>query len=272
MKAKRSASCVNPLGFRQLPTAVSLTYFLAKMPLVQVESISVMRRMILFWSGLLFLLISANIAKAEPPVASDQTKVTDEDTAVTITLSATDQDGDSLFYALGAQPANGALSGTAPELTYTPNANFHGSDNFTFLAIGGSDVSNIGTVSITVNPVNDVPVANAQGKVTDEDTAVTITLTGSDAEGETLSYAVVAQPANGTLSGTAPGLTYTPNANFNGADSFTFKANDGNSDSSIATVTITVNPVNDPPVAQAGQSQVIYGVGTVTLNGSGLQR
>ncbi len=84
------------------------------------------------------------------------------------------------------------------------------------------------------------PVANSQSVTTGENTAVVVTLTATDADGDALSYAVVSNPANGALSGTAPDLLYTPNLNFSGADSFTFKANDGQADSNIATVSITV--------------------------------
>ena len=101
------------------------------------------------------------------------------------------------------------------------------------------------------SPVNDPPVAEDQAVVTDEDTPVEITLVANDVDGDTLTYEVLSQPANGVLSGTAPNLTYTPNADYFGPDSFTFKVNDGTVDSNTATVTITVNPVNDPPVAEA---------------------
>ena len=91
-------------------------------------------------------------------------------------------------------------------------------------------------------------MAIAQSVTTAEDTALPITLAGTDVESGALTYAIVAQPANGTLSGTAPNLTYTPTANYNGADSFTFKVNDGTVDSATATVSITVTSVNDAPV------------------------
>src|SRR5207237_7399276 len=84
---------------------------------------------------------------------------------------------------------------------------------------------------------------------TDEDTPKAITLSATDVEGSPLTYAIVAGPAHGTLSGTAPAVTYTPAANYNGPDSFTFKANDGSLDSNVGTVTIAVAAVNDPPVA-----------------------
>jgi VCBS repeat-containing protein len=101
-----------------------------------------------------------------------------------------------------------------------------------------------------VKAVNDAPVADAKSVSTDEDTAVTVTPTGSDVDGDKLAFTVVAAPAHGAVTVNADGtFTYTPAANFNGADSFTYKANDGAADSSPATVSIAVRPVNDAPVA-----------------------
>ena len=189
----------------------------------------------------------------DPPVANAQTVTTAEDTPESITLTANDADGDSLTYAVVINPTHGTLSGTAPNLTYTPNLKYNGPDSFTFKANDGLVDSNVATVLITVTAVNNAPVADSQGVTTAEDTPTTITLTASDSDNDPLSYSVVAGPANGILSGTAPNLTYTPNLNYNGPDSFTFKANDGQTDSNVATVTITVTSVNDPPVA-SGQA------------------
>ncbi len=185
----------------------------------------------------------------DPPIADDQSVTTPEDTPVAITLTGADVDGDPLTYSVATGPSNGTLSGTAPNLTYTPNADYNGPDSFTFVANDGTVDSNVATVSITVTPVNNEPVADDQSVTTDEDTSVAITLTASDADGDPLTYSVSAGPSNGTLSGTAPNLTYTPNADYNGSDSFTFVANDGTVDSNTATVSITVNAVNDPPIA-----------------------
>jgi VCBS repeat-containing protein len=188
-------------------------------------------------------------AVPDVPVADDQSVSMSEDTAVGITLTASDGDGDPLTYSIVSGPSNGSLSGTPPSVTYTPNADFNGGDSFTFQANDGSADSNLATVTITVNAVNDAPVANDQSVSTDEDTAVGITLTASDIEGDPLTYAIVSGPSNGSLSGPPPSVTYTPNADFNGPDSFTFQANDGSADSNVATVSITVNAVNDSPVA-----------------------
>ena len=191
------------------------------------------------------------IVMPAPPVANDQSVTTDEDTVISITLAGIDADGDNLTYTVVTQPSNGALIGTAPNITYTPKAEFQGNDSFTFKVNDGVADSNVATVSITVTAVNDPPVATAQTVTTAEDTAVAITLAGTDADGDTLTYTVVDQPSNGTLSGTAPNLTYTPNADYNGNDSFTFKVNDFPVDSEPAIVSITVTAVNDPPVATA---------------------
>lgn len=200
-----------------------------------------------------------------PPLASNQNMTTDEDTPVNITLTASDPDGDSLTYEIVTNPSNGTLSGISPALTYTPNPDFSGSDSFTFTASDGTATSNSATVIITVNPVADAPppppkggggmpppsnsppLAGPQAITTDEDTSVEVTLSASDADDDSLTYEIVTSPSNGTLSGNLPVVTYTPNPDFNGSDSFSFTASDSNATSSPATVTITVNPVDDAP-------------------------
>ncbi len=189
------------------------------------------------------------------PTATGQSVVTDEDVAVPLRLAGSDPEGATLSFAVGSQPAHGTLSGSAPNLTYTPAAGFFGTDSFTFTVSDGELTSAPATVSITVNevvPPNEPPTATGQSVVTDEDVAVAVMLAGSDPEGATLSFAVGSQPAHGTLSGSAPNLTYTPAAGFFGTDSFTFTVSDGELTSAPATVSITVNevvPPNEPPTA-----------------------
>ena len=107
--------------------------------------------------------------------------------------------------------------------TYTPNANANGTDSFTFKAHDAAVDSNTATVTVTITAVNDAPVASDQSVTTNEDTAKAITLSATDVEGSTLTYTIGAGPTHGTLSGVAPTVTYTPAANYNGPDSFTFK-------------------------------------------------
>jgi hypothetical protein len=121
----------------------------------------------------------------------------------------------------------------------------------------------------SLTPPNRPPEAEAQSVTTAEETAISITLTGTDADGDSLTYQVISEPGHGTLAGTPPNLTYTPNADYTGTDSFTFTVNDGTVDSAPATVSLTVNPVNDPPVAGAGPDQTVSGGDTVSLDGSG---
>jgi hypothetical protein len=192
----------------------------------------------------------ANFANTDP-VADDQSVATSQDTPIAIALTGSDADGDALTFAVATNPASGVLTGTAPNLTYTPNAGFTGNDSFTFTVNDGTVDSAPATVSITVNaPGNTAPVANAQSVTTDQDTPVAITLTGSDPDGDAITFTVTTNPTSGVLTGTAPNLTYTPNAGFTGNDSFTFTVNDGTVDSAPATVFITVNaPGNTVPVA-----------------------
>ncbi|MEL7637979.1 MAG: Ig-like domain-containing protein, partial [Anaerolineaceae bacterium] len=283
------------------------------------------------------------------PFAEDQAVTTPEETAIDITLVATDIEGDELTYAIVTEPAHGTVTVLGNIATYTPALDFVGEDSFTFTANDGTVASNIATVTITVtpvndapeavddaydvdeddvltvaapgvmandievdtdgmrvvlvsnvsqgslilsgdgsftytpdpdftgtdsfvyklitfpgiqddwtdeatvtitvNPINDAPVAEDQDVTTAEDTAKEITLVATDIDGDELTYAIVDEPSNGTLTLNGDVATYTPALNFVGEDSFTFTANDGTVDSDMAVVNITVTEVNDAPVA-----------------------
>jgi Ca2+-binding RTX toxin-like protein len=183
------------------------------------------------------------------PVAASQSATTDEDTAVPVTLVASDADGDSLTYSIVSAPGHGTLAGSGPNQTYVPAPNYNGPDDFSFRASDGANESNVATVSITVDPVNDPPVASPNTALLAEDSFALVPLPAIDVDGDSLTYSIVDEPAHGALSGLGASRTYTPNPNFNGPDSFTFKANDGFVDSNTATVSLTVLPVNDAPVA-----------------------
>jgi hypothetical protein len=195
----------------------------------------------------------------DAPTANGQSVTTNEDSSVTITLAGSDADGDSLTYIVVTAPGHGSLTGTGATLTYTPSAIYNGADSFTFKVNDGTADSAPATVSISVSPVNDVPTAAGQSVITDEDSAVGVTLSGADVENSPLTYTIVAGPCHGTLTGTGANLTYTPTANYNGADSFTFKVNDGTADSAPATISITVRAVNDAPVANPDAATVLHG-------------
>lgn len=191
------------------------------------------------------------------PVADDQSLSTPEDTPALATLTGTDANGDPLTFHIIAPPSHGTLSGTAPNLTYTPAADYFGPDSFTFTANDGQVDGNTGTVSISVTAVNDAPVARSQSVTIDEDTLSDATLTAADADADALSYVVLTFPAHGTLTGSVPNVTYTPAPNYFGTDSFSFKARDGQVDSNTAMVSIDVRPVNDAPFVDPEPPAVI---------------
>ncbi len=176
---------------------------------------------------------------------------------VGIALTATDVEGDALSYQLVSPPAHGTLSGTPPNVVYTPASNYNGPDGFTFVAKDGTSTSNVATVQLSIAAVNDAPTANAGSLGTDEDAPVAVTLTGSDVEQSALTFTVVTAPTHGTLSGTAPNLTYTPDADFHGEDSLSFQVRDGELDSAVATVSLSVASINDAPVAQSRSAEVL---------------
>ncbi len=199
--------------------------------------------------GVLCLVVLLGISTINAGPAEGEGIMTEEDTPVSITLIGDDPDGDTLTYNVVTGPSNGRLSGTAPKLTYTPETDFFGTDSFTFTINDGKADSVPTTVIIVVTPVNDTPKAHDTSVTTQEDTNVSITLTGCDPDDDALVYSIVKMPTNGKLSGTGPNLSYMPNENFNGTDSFTFKVNDGTIDSEEATVKIKLLAVNDPPTA-----------------------
>ena len=184
------------------------------------------------------------------PVAQSQS-VTNvvEDTPKAITLTATDAETNALTYLIATSPSHGTLGSISGNVvTYTPATNYFGSDSFTFQARDFSMTSTPATVSITVTPVNDPPVAQSQSVPVGENVAKAITLIATDADNNPLAYTVLTSPSHGVLSGSAPNLTYTPATNYTGSDSFTFNAYDGTVTGNVATVSITVS-YNAPPVA-----------------------
>ncbi len=304
----------------------------------------------------------------QPPSANNQSVTTTEDTSAVVTLTASDPEGNPLAYTVVSTPAHGTLSGVVPSLIYQPSGNYSGADSFTFRVNDGQVNSNVATVSITVTPQNDPPVAagesysvtagnvlnvaapgvlandsdidsaslqaqlatapahgaltlnpngsfaytpaagysgpdsfayvatdgsamsgqavvsitvnpaapinqpptaNNQSVSTNEDTSAVITLTASDPEGNPLTYTVLSTPAHGSLSGVAPSLVYQPAGNYAGADSFTFRVNDGQANSNAATVSITVAPQNDPPVS-AGESYSVTSGNVLNVTAPGV--
>jgi len=208
------------------------------------------------------------------PVASNGTLTTQEGQPATGTLTASDADGNALTYSLVSQGHLGTavIDPATGSFTYTPNASSYGTDTFTFKVNDGIVDSNTATITVTITPVNTAPVAADSTLATTEDTTATGLLPVTDADGDPLTFSIVSQGTKGTVSitNTAPGAySYTPKANANGTDTFTFKANDGLADSNIATMTVTITPVDDIPVA-VNDSYTILEDTSLTINAPGL--
>ncbi len=222
----------------------------------------------------------------EPPMADPQNVSTPEDTPVAITLTGSDPDSDPLTFTVvpGSGPDHGMLTGTPPNLTYTPDADYNGPDSFDFQVEDPSGATDTATVSITVDPVNDPPVAQDDAFTTDEDTQLAGNVLAdngsgadSDVDGDalTVNTTPVTAPTNGTLVLNADGtFTYDPDLDFNGADSFEYEVSDGNGGTDVGLVNITVASVNDPPVAQddaftTDEDVQLAGGNVLADNGSG---
>lgn len=220
----------------------------------------------------------------QAPTAVSLAMTTVSGTSVVGSASVTDPDlGDCHSIAIVTPPAQGTAAiletGALPpdvpadcvaySVSYTPPDGFTGAVGFTISATDRAGEAASGSVSITVNeaPPTAPTVADASF-VTDEDVPLPITLNGRDINGDTLTFTVATPPANGILSGTSPDFTYTPESDFNGSDSFTYSANDGTANSNTATVNITINPINDAPLAVDDGGRT---VARASLDSSGIE-
>ena len=202
------------------------------------------------------------------PVAFADSLTTDEDTPLTILkadLLANDVDPNSqeLTATLKAGPSHGTVDESADGLSfiYTPDPNYNGVDSFTYTAFDGEYTSKAGTVTITITPVNDAPVATADAFTVNEDSGantIDVLFNDNDADaGQTVTVSGVTQGTNGTVAIVGTSVSYTPNPNFFGGDSFTYTIADGDGGSATATATITVRPVNDKPSFTKGANQSV---------------
>ncbi len=208
-----------------------------------------------------------------PPVAANGSASVAEDGAVSGKVSASDPDSAALTYVLVAAPTHGGLTFQPNgDYVYTPGANFNGADSFTFKVNDGQSTSNIATVTLSVTAVNDAPTAPDSSLSGSEDTPITGQLPAFDQENNALTFSVVAGPQHGVLTLNPNGAyTYTPTADYNGADSFTYQTNDGQLTSRVATVSLTLAAVNDAPTASVppGALNASQGV-NLNLKGAGL--
>lgn len=203
----------------------------------------------------------AGAVEFKPSSAVADSYETDEDTPLSVPASgvlANDVGGDGgpLSASVVSGPEHGELSLQAGgSFTYTPDADYAGADSFTYKASAGTFESEAAQVNLAVSPVNDAPVATDDDYSVDEDQPLTVNAADgvldndSDADGDSLTAVQVSGPNHGTLALDPNGsFTYTPATDYVGADSFTYKADDGPLESGVATVDIEVLDATAPTV------------------------
>ena len=184
----------------------------------------------------------------DPPTASANDVVGNEDTPLKGKLNAKDPDGDEVSFSLKIDPKHGEVDldrGTGA-FTYTPEPNFHGADKFSVEA-GDVHLTMTMWIGVTIQPVNDAPVA-VDGTVSgDEDKPATGKLKGQDIDKDTVSFSLADSPKNGTVEVSADGsFRYHPKPDFHGEDRFGFLVSDGNATAAAVEV-VNVKPQNDAP-------------------------
>jgi VCBS repeat-containing protein len=193
----------------------------------------------------------------DAPLANDDSYNTTEDTMLNIAASGvltndTDVEGDGFTAVLDTSTLSGTLSLNGDgSFDYTPDADFCGTDSFTYHANDGQADSNIATATIGVSCVNDAPVAEDDMYSVPEDSinsALAVLVNDSDVDGDALSLTAVTMPSNGTAAISGTIILYSPNINFLGTDVFTYTVSDGML-TDTAVVTISVDNQNDAPTA-----------------------
>ena len=178
-------------------------------------------------------------------MATATSVTTQQAVAIYSNVTATDVDSYNLTYTVVTQPQHGTLSmGTNGYYSYIPNANYFGSDSFSFKANDGSADSNVATVNLTITSVNDAPVADYGGSSsTPQNTVLNGNVSAHDVDSPSLTYIIVSQPSHGTLviNSSTGAFTYTPAANYSGGDGFVFKVNDGITAVSYTHLTLPTN-------------------------------
>lgn len=199
------------------------------------------------------------------PVAVDDSATTDEDTPVMIDVIAndTDVDGDTRTLHSVGTASHGSVAIVGGQAQYSPAPNFNGTDSFTYVVSDGHSGTATGNVNVTINAVNDNPVAVNDSATTDEDTPVTVNVVANDTDvdGDTRTLQSVGTASHGSVATVGGQAQYSPASNFNGSDSFTYVVSDGHGGTATGNVNITVNPVNDPPVLSGvpATASVVYG-------------
>ncbi len=219
------------------------------------------------------ITITVTNTNRAPTLTAIGNKTVAENALLTFTISATDADGDTLTYSASGLPTGATFNPGTRTFSWTPSYTQSGSYPVTFTATdnGTPVLSANETITITVTNTNRAPVATADSATVAEDaaaTAVPVLANDTDADSDALTISSVTQGSNGVvaITGGGTGLTYRPNANFFGSDTFTYTIGDGNGGTATGTVSMTVTSVNDNPTAVADSATVAQNSGANTIN------
>jgi len=197
----------------------------------------------------------------DAPVAQNLNLETNEDTSVSFELLAHDVDEDALSFDIVSNPRHGTLiHNGSNQWIYTPFEQFSGTDRFTYRPFDGSVHGNHGSVQVSILEVNDAPIVQSSTFRLKEDGNIAIKLIASDPDGDSLTFSITSEPANGKLLGNGPNYTYTPSQDFNGMDAFTVTANDGSLTSIPAEINLVVESQNDAPYFEYNLSALSGGI------------
>ena len=195
------------------------------------------------------------------PIVLDRTYEVGEDNSIEIKLNGSDQDNDNLKYRILVKPKYGTIDIDMPNVLYTPKHNFFGQDTFTYIANDGNLDSNISTITIKIKSINDAPIVDDINLDVESRGDLPISLSGNDVDGDEINFQIIDQPKNGILMGEGVDLTYKPNPDHSGIDSFTYRASDGKKDSNIGSVKVNTLSQSDD-----SWTILIYGHGDHNLS------
>ena len=212
------------------------------------------------------------------PVAQDDTATSDGNPiSINVLNNDNDADNDLLIITNISQPVNGTATISNGEVLYTPNQGYTGSDSFTYTISDGNGHTTTANVTVDVTAVraNVAPVAQDDSAISNGSTVnINVLTNDSDADNDVLTLSNVSQPQNGTSSISGGQVTYTPNNNFSGTDSFTYTIRDTNGNTATATVNVVVNSLtassnnNVAPIAQADSGSTTGGAITINVLGN----
>jgi hypothetical protein len=200
-----------------------------------------------------------------PVITMDTTIEVNASSSVQIPYSISDIEDSGLTLSIDINPTNGNVSIDSNNVTYTPNNAFVGSDSFVVKTTDSGSKTVTKTVNVTVTTINTPPVIIMDNNISvDEDNSTQISYTLGDAQDDnsTLSLIVETNPSNGNVSINSSNVTYTPNANFFGNDSFVVKTTDSENETVTQEINVTVNSINDIPVLTINNTNVSVNSGS----------